>query len=135
LISIPAILKRSGQTRIFPVQRGEFRDALAGPVSDAGQDIAQIYPWHRCDCGRLDIAGLIRCANLQNAAHGAEDKPRTVAALVEEMLLAIARDPNPHRPNRSEPRAVKRRRKNYLCIFNHNSEKSDTYFNSFQVLK
>jgi len=48
-----------------------------------------------------------------NAAQGAENKPKTVAALLDEMLLAIARDLLPHRPGRSEPRAVKRRPKNY----------------------
>jgi len=34
----------------------------------------------------------------------AEDKPRTIAALIDEMLLAIARDLIPERPARSEPR-------------------------------
>jgi hypothetical protein len=48
-----------------------------------------------------------------SAAQGAENKPKTVAALLDEMLLAIARDRLPHRPGRSEPRAVKRRPKNY----------------------
>ena len=48
-----------------------------------------------------------------NAAQGAEDKPRTIAALVDEMLRAIAKDPNPLRPGRSEPRAIKRRPKNF----------------------
>ncbi len=47
---------------------------------------------------------------------GAEDKPRIIAALVDEMLLAIARDLNPERPGRSEPRAVKRRPKSYTFL-------------------
>ncbi|MEI6377515.1 MAG: hypothetical protein WCO97_10015, partial [bacterium] len=51
-----------------------------------------------------------------NATCGAEDKPRTISAMVDEMLLAIARDPNPHRPGRSEPRVKKRRSKNYRLM-------------------
>jgi hypothetical protein len=51
-----------------------------------------------------------------NATCGAEDKPRTISALVEEMLLAIARHPNPLRPARSEPRVRKRRPKNYRLL-------------------
>ena len=37
-----------------------------------------------------------------NAMQGSEDKPRTVKALVAEMLWAIAHDLNPKRPGRSE---------------------------------
>jgi len=35
---------------------------------------------------------------------------------VEEMLQAIARDPNPHRPGRCEPRVRKRRPQNYRLM-------------------
>ena len=48
-----------------------------------------------------------------SAVQGAQDKPKTVAALLDEILLAIARDLVPHRPDRSEPRTVKRLTKNY----------------------
>jgi hypothetical protein len=48
-----------------------------------------------------------------SAAHAAEGKPKTIQALIAELLMAIAKDPNPLRPGRNEPRAVKRRRKNY----------------------
>jgi len=51
-----------------------------------------------------------------NATCGAEDKARTIAALIDEMLLAIARDLIPERPARSEPRAKKRRPKNYRLL-------------------
>ena len=47
-----------------------------------------------------------------NATCGAEDKPRTISCMVDEMLLAIARDLTPHRPGRSEPRVRKRRPRN-----------------------
>lgn len=43
-------------------------------------------------------------------------KPRKQQALVEKLLLAIACDPVPERPNRSEPRAKKRRSKNFQLL-------------------
>jgi hypothetical protein len=51
-----------------------------------------------------------------NAIAGADDKPRIVSALVDEMFLAIARDLVPLRPDRIEPRAKKRRPKNYRLL-------------------
>ena len=51
-----------------------------------------------------------------NALHGAENKPRRLSAMIDEMLLAIARDLLPIRPNRSEPRVKKRRPKNYRLL-------------------
>ena len=51
-----------------------------------------------------------------NAMQGFADKPRTVKALVAEMLWAIAHDLNPKRPGRSEPRAKKRRPKSYKFL-------------------
>lgn len=69
------------------------------------------------DLSRLSFKGCLDTVrHFANAAHAAEGKPRTIQALIEEMLMAIANDPNPHRPNRSEPRAVKRRRKNYHLL-------------------
>jgi hypothetical protein len=62
-----------------------------------------------------------------NAATGAEQKPRTLAALVEEVLLAISRDLNPHRPGRSETRAKKRRGKNYRLLTTPKDIKWATY--------
>ena len=72
---------------------------------------------HDVDLDRLSFKGCLDTVRqFANATCGAEDKPRTISALVEEMLLAIARDPNPHRPGRSEPRARKRRPKNYRLL-------------------
>lgn len=72
---------------------------------------------HRAELKRLSFKGCLDTVrHFAAAAHGAENQPRTIAALVDEMLQAIARDPNPHRPNRTEPRAVKRRRKNYHLL-------------------
>lgn len=72
---------------------------------------------HDVDLKRVSFKGsLDTVRQFVNAASGAEDKPRTLSALVDEMLLAIARDLNPHRPGRSEPRVRKRRPKNYPLL-------------------
>lgn len=72
---------------------------------------------HDVDIKRISFKGCLDTVRqFANAACGAEDKPRTIAALIEEMLLAIARDPIPSRPGRSEPRARKRRPKNYRLL-------------------
>jgi hypothetical protein len=72
---------------------------------------------HGADLNRLSFKGALDTVRqFANAMHGAEDKPRTINAMIDQMLLAIARDPNPHRPGRSEPRAVKRRRKNFKLL-------------------
>jgi hypothetical protein len=69
---------------------------------------------HRADLNRISFKGCLDTVrHFANAAQGAEEKPRTIAALVDEMLLAIANDTNPPRPGRSEPRAIKRRPKNF----------------------
>ena len=46
----------------------------------------------------------------------AGESPRKQNQLITEMLAAIARDPVPERPQRSEPRAKKRRAKNYQLL-------------------
>lgn len=72
---------------------------------------------HDVDLKRLSFKGCMDTVRqFANATCGAEDKPRTISAMVDEMLLAIARDPNPHRPGRSEPRVKKRRQKNYRLL-------------------
>ena len=69
------------------------------------------------DLNRLSFKGCLDTVrHFANAAQGAEDKPRTISAIVDEMLLAIVRDPNPLRLGRSEPRALKRRKKNYRLL-------------------
>ncbi len=72
---------------------------------------------HNTDLHRLSFKGCLDTVRqFANALHGAENKPRTVSSMVDEMLLAIARDLLPHRPNRSEPRVRKRRPKNYRLL-------------------
>ena len=59
---------------------------------------------HDADLPRLSFKGCLDAVRqFANATHGAENKPKTIAAIVDEMLLAVARDPNPDRPNRSVP--------------------------------
>jgi Transposase DDE domain/Insertion element 4 transposase N-terminal len=50
------------------------------------------------------------------AIHASSKTPRKQAELIRCMLQAIAADPLPHRPGRSEPRARKRRPKTYQLL-------------------
>lgn len=72
---------------------------------------------HHVDLNRVSFKGCLDTVRqFANAASGFEGKQRTISAMVDEMLLAIARDLNPHRPDRSEPRVKKRRPKNYRLL-------------------
>ena len=72
---------------------------------------------HDVDLRRISFKGCLdTLRQFANAASGAQDKPRTISAIVEEMLLAIARDLVPLRPARTEPRVRKRRPKNYRLL-------------------
>ena len=72
---------------------------------------------HNTNLYRVSFKGsLDTVRQFANALHGAENKPRTVSAMVDAMLLAIACDRLPNRPNRSEPRVRKRRPKNYRLL-------------------
>jgi hypothetical protein len=51
-----------------------------------------------------------------DAMQALDGRPRRQAALLDQLLLTIARDLLPIRPNRSEPRAKKRRPKNYHLL-------------------
>jgi hypothetical protein len=72
---------------------------------------------HGAELGRLSFKGTLDTVrHFANAAHAAEGKPKTIQALTAELLMAVAKDPNPFRPGRNEPRAVKRRKKNYRLL-------------------
>ncbi len=72
---------------------------------------------HNIDLQRISFKGsLDTVRQFSNGLHGAENKTRIISAIVDEMLLAIARDLLPIRPNRSEPRVKKRRPKNYHLL-------------------
>jgi len=72
---------------------------------------------HDVDLRRVSFKGALdTLRQFANATAGVEDKPRIISAIVEEMLRAIARDLNPLRTGRSEPRVRKRRPKNYRLM-------------------
>jgi len=72
---------------------------------------------HHADIARLSFKGSLDCVRqFSNALAGAHNKPKTIEAMIEEMLLAIARDTVAERPKRSEPRVKKRRAKNYRLL-------------------
>lgn len=72
---------------------------------------------HHIDLDRLSFKGALDTArHFAPAIHAASSTPRTQDQLIIEMLTAIAFDPVPDRPGRSEPRAKKRRSKNYQLL-------------------
>jgi len=72
---------------------------------------------HDCDLPRISFKGALdSMRQFANAAIGAEDKPKTISALLDEMLLVIAQDLVPLRPKRNEPRVRKRRPKNFRLM-------------------
>jgi hypothetical protein len=72
---------------------------------------------HRVCLARISFKGALdslrHFADAVQAAHG---RPRKQAELLDYLLETIAEDQLPHRPNRSEPRAKKRRPKNYQLL-------------------
>ncbi len=53
--------------------------------------------------------------------HAATGKPRVQRRLYENLLVIISRDLLPQRPDRNEPRALKRRPKPYQLLTRHRS--------------
>jgi hypothetical protein len=72
---------------------------------------------HNVELNRVSFKGCLdTIRQFSNALNGADGKPKTISGMVDAMLQAIARDPIPHRPGRSEPRVKKRRPKNYRLM-------------------
>ena|SRR5579862_2524565 len=72
---------------------------------------------HRVDLCRLSFKGpLDTRRHWADALHCAKNRPRKQKALLAEMLAVIANDTLPIRPFRVEPRARKRRPKNYHLL-------------------
>lgn len=72
---------------------------------------------HHADLSRMSFKGALDTTrHFAAAVHAASPTPRKQDALIAEMLAAIAFDPVPLRPHRSEPRAKKRRPKNYRLL-------------------
>ena len=70
---------------------------------------------HAVHLQRLSLKGSIATIR-QWAPALAQDGPEGPDNLYQLMLRYIANDPVPHRPNRTEPRAKKRRPKNYPLL-------------------
>jgi hypothetical protein len=72
---------------------------------------------HHVRLERLSFKGTLdSLEHFANAIHACTGKPRKQARLLEQLLAAIALDSLPYRPFRSEPRARKRRQKNYHLL-------------------
>lgn len=72
---------------------------------------------YQVDLSRLSFKGTLdTLRHFANVLHATEGKPRKQAALLQHMLRLIAQDQVPLRPFRSEPRAKKRRAKNYHLL-------------------
>ena len=77
------------------------------------------HPYHSHDVNlqRLSFKGCLdTLRQFAPAISALERKPKTIAAMIDDMLLVIGRDLIPLRPRRSEPRVKKRRPKNYRLM-------------------
>jgi hypothetical protein len=78
------------------------------------QQAAQL---HDVPLQRISFKGsLDALRHSAQAIHASANQPRKQAELINRLLESIARDPIPHRPGRVEPRARKRRPKNYQLL-------------------
>jgi len=86
--------------------------AVAGRLRALGRPVAIL------DSHQAGKIGKVYCANdrVDAVIAGAGETPRKQNDLIAQMLAAIARDLVPERPGRSEPRAKKRRSKNYQLL-------------------
>src|ERR1700726_3543745 len=72
---------------------------------------------HHVDLSRISFKGTLDTLHhFADAIRAADAKPRQQAQLYSEMLRVIALDQLPIRPHRSEPRAKKRRPRNYHLL-------------------
>jgi hypothetical protein len=78
------------------------------------QQAAQL---HNLPLERISFKGsLDALRHSAQAIHASAHQPRKQAELINRLLASIACDPIPHRPGRAEPRARKRRPKNYQLL-------------------
>lgn len=72
---------------------------------------------YHAELARLSFKGTLDTVrHFAAAVHAARATPRRQQALIDQMLAMIAADTVPERPERSEPRAKKRRAKNYHLL-------------------
>lgn len=71
---------------------------------------------HHVDLARMSFKGALDTSrHFASAVHAGSATPKKQDALIAEMLAAIAADPVPLRPGRSEPRAKNDERKITGC--------------------
>ena len=74
---------------------------------------------HHVRLARISFKGTLDSLHhFSDAIHALAGQPRRQAVLLEQLLQTIAQDLLPLRPGRSEPRAKKRRSKNYHLLTN-----------------
>jgi len=72
---------------------------------------------HQVDLSRISFKGTLdTLRHWSQAVDSCQGKPRKQSRLIDEMLRLIASDQLPDRPGRVEPRAKKRRAKNYHLL-------------------
>jgi hypothetical protein len=71
---------------------------------------------HHVPLDRISFKGTLDTLRSWSVLIAAGQTPKRQQALIDRMLEIIAGDPVPKRPNRSEPRAKKRRGKNYHLL-------------------
>jgi hypothetical protein len=72
---------------------------------------------YRVPLGRLSFKGILDSLHhFADAVHAANAKPTRQRQLFDALVLTIAADQVPLRPNRSEPRIKKRRPKDYHLL-------------------
>lgn len=82
---------------------------------------------HLSDLSQLSFKGTLDTVRqFANAIWTVENKPRLLAALIEQLLLVVACDWIACRPNRVEPRRKKRRPKNYPLLNQPRSQYKET---------
>lgn len=75
---------------------------------------------HAVDLGLISFKGSVDAVrHFADIIHASAGKPRRQSQLYDELLAIIASDPLQCRPNRSEPRARKRRPKPYQLLNQH----------------
>jgi hypothetical protein len=78
--------------------------------------MAEVVATHRVELERVSFKGSVDALRQFSAAMSRAPHPKLRRQLWADLLLALARDLVPLRPNRTEPRAVKRRPKPYPLL-------------------
>jgi hypothetical protein len=75
---------------------------------------------HDVPLGRISFKGTLDTVrHFADVIHAATGRPRVQSRLYDQLLVILSRDLLPARPNRNEPRALKRRPKPYQLLTRH----------------